>query len=104
MDMLDIYTDYLICQNKYATATSLSDMVDGEFSHDKVTRFLRQRDFDSKMLWKHDKSAIRERETQNGVLILDDSIKDKPYTDENEVNCWYYSHAKGDVVKGINFL
>ena len=26
MDMLDIYTDYLICQNKYATATGLSDM------------------------------------------------------------------------------
>jgi hypothetical protein len=104
MDMLDIYTDYLICQNKYATATGLSDMVDGEFSHDKVTRFLRQGDFDSKMLWKYVKSTVRERENQNGVLILDDSIEDKPYTDENEVNCWHYSHAKGDVVKGINFL
>ena len=32
MDMLDIYTDYLISQNKYATATGLSDMVDGEIS------------------------------------------------------------------------
>ncbi|MDF1677862.1 MAG: transposase [Legionellaceae bacterium] len=103
MDMLDIYTDYLICQNKYATATGLSDMVDDEISHDKVTRFLRQGDFDS-MLWKHVKPAVRERETQNGVLILDDSIEDKPYTDENEVNCWHYSHAKGDVVKGINVL
>jgi hypothetical protein len=104
MEMLDIYTDYLICQNKYATATGLSDMVDGEFSHDKVTRFLRQESFDSKMLWKYVKPAVRERETQNGVLILDDSIEDKPYTDENDVNCWHYSHAKGDVVKGINFL
>ena len=104
MDMLDIYTDYLICQNKYATATGLSDMVDGEFSHDKVTRFLRQENFDSKILWKYVKSAVRERENQNGVLILDDSIEDKPYTNENEVNCWHYSHAKGDVVKGINFL
>ncbi len=56
------------------------------------------------MLWKHVKPAVRERETQNGVIILDDSIEDKPYTDENEVNCWHYSHAKGDVVKGINFL
>lgn len=67
-------------------------------------RFLRQGDFDSKMLWKYVKPAIRERENQNGVLILDDSIEDKPYTDENEVNCWHYSHAKGDVVKGINCL
>ena len=104
MDMLDIYTDYLICQNKYATATGLSDMVDGEFSHDKVTRFLRQGDFDSKMLWTYVKPTVRERENKNGVLILDDSIEDKPYTDENEVNCWHYSHAKGDIVKGINFL
>ncbi|CAM4455627.1 MAG: hypothetical protein LEGION0398_MBIBDBAK_00786 [Legionellaceae bacterium] len=34
MDMLDIYTDYLIFQNKQATATGLSDLLEGEFSHD----------------------------------------------------------------------
>jgi len=56
------------------------------------------------MLWQYVKPAVRECENQNGVLILDDSIEDKPYTDENEVNCWHYSHAKGDIVKGINFL
>lgn len=69
MDMLDIYTDYLICQNKYATATGLSDMVDGEFTHDKVTRFLRLGDFDSKMLWAYVKPAVREREAQNGGFL-----------------------------------
>lgn len=37
-------------------------------------------------------------------MILDDSIEEKPYSDENEVNCWYYSHAKGAVLKGINIL
>ena len=42
MDMLDLYTDYLICQNKYATATGLSELLDGEFAHDKVTQFLRK--------------------------------------------------------------
>ena len=36
MDMLDLYSDYLIFQNKYATATGLSDLVDGAFAHDKV--------------------------------------------------------------------
>ena len=41
MDMLDLYSDYLIFQNKYATATGLSALVDGAFAHDKVTRFLR---------------------------------------------------------------
>ena len=40
----------------------------------------------------------------DGVLILDDSIEEKPYTDENEVNCWHYAHAKGRTLKGINIL
>ena len=73
MDMLDIYTDYLICQNKHATATGLSDMVDGEFSHDKVTRFLRLNSFDSTMLWAYVKPAVRERETQ--MVALEVSLR-----------------------------
>lgn len=104
MDMLDIYTDYLICQNKHATATGLSEMLEGEIAHDKVTPFLRLNEFDAKSLWKYVKNTIRERECSGGVLLLDDSIEEKPYTDENEVNAWHYSHAKGDVVKGINIL
>ena len=35
-ELLDIYTDFLISQNHYATATGLSAMVDGEISHDKI--------------------------------------------------------------------
>ncbi|STX84071.1 Uncharacterised protein [Legionella pneumophila] len=30
--MLDLYSDYLIFQNKYATATGLSDLIDHEDS------------------------------------------------------------------------
>ncbi|MBA2648981.1 MAG: transposase [Legionella sp.] len=104
MDMLDLYSDYLIFQNKYATATGLSDLVDGAFTHDKVTRFLRLEDFDSKSLWSYVKKPVRSQEAVGGVLIVDDSIEEKPYTDENEINCWHYSHAKGAVLKGINIL
>ncbi|AGN15017.1 TPA: transposase [Legionella pneumophila] len=104
MDMLDLYCDYLIFQNKYATATGLSDLVDGAFAHNKVTRFLRFEHFGSKSLWHYVKKPVRSQETVGGVLILDDSIEEKPYSDENEVNCWYYSHAKGAVLKGINIL
>jgi hypothetical protein len=35
---------------------------------------------------------------------LDDSIEEKPYTDENEIICRHFSHAKGRCVKGINIL
>lgn len=103
-EMLDIYTDYLICQNKYATATGLADMLDGNISHDKVSRLLRQNQFDSKNLWAYVKPTIRKHERTGGVLILDDCIEEKPYTDENPINCWHYSHAKGTVLKGINLL
>jgi DDE superfamily endonuclease len=104
MDMLDIYSDYLICQNKYATATGLSAILDGELSHDSITRFLRNNHFNSEDIWKYVKKSVRQQESENGVLILDDSIEEKPYTDENDINCWHYSHAKGDTVKGINIL
>ena len=35
---------------------------------------------------------------------MDDSIEEKPYTDENEIVAWHHSHAKGRHVKGINIL
>jgi uncharacterized protein YrzB (UPF0473 family) len=38
------------------------------------------------------------------VLAIDDTIEEKPYTDENELVCWHYSHAKSKCVKGINLL
>ena len=40
----------------------------------------------------------------DGVLILDDSIAEKSYTDENELVRWHYDHMQGRNVKGINFI
>lgn len=95
-DLLDIYTDYLISQNQYATATGLSALLDGQISHDRVTRFLNNNQFNSKDLWLYIKPEIhRHEEEKGGVLIIDDSIEEKPYTDENEIICWHFSHAKG---------
>lgn len=37
---LDLYTDYLSVTFGYATATGLSNMLDGDISHGKITRFL----------------------------------------------------------------
>jgi uncharacterized protein YrzB (UPF0473 family) len=104
-NLLDIYSDYLIAQNHHATATGLTDLLDGEISHDKITRFLNSSDFSSKDLWEHIKPEVRKIEQDNGdVLILDDTIEEKTYTDENEIVCWHYSHAKGKCVKGVNLF
>ena len=104
-DLFDIYTDYLIAQNHQATATGLSSLLDGQISHDKITRFLNHNEFNSKDLWVYVKDSVRNQEQQKGgVLILDDAIEEKPYTDENAIVCWHFSHAKGRCVKGINLL
>lgn len=104
-DLLDIYSDFLIAQSKYATATSLSNLLEGSISHDRFTRFLNKNAFTAKDLWQYVKPKVRQQELdQGGVLIIDDAIEEKPYTDENNIVNWHFSHAKGRCIKGINLL
>ena len=42
---LELYTDYLLSTCGAATATGLSAMLEGEISHDRITRFLAERDY-----------------------------------------------------------
>ncbi len=101
---LELYTDFLIASFGQASATRLSDMTDGEVSHDTVTRFLSGREFTSRDLWLQVKPIVREIERDDGVLIFDDTVQEKVWTDENEVMCWHYDHCQGRSVKGINLL
>lgn len=102
--LLDLYTDYLLSTFGYATATGLAKMLDGDLSHDKVTRFLSERTYTSKDLWMEVKSTVRKIESEEAVLIFDDTVQEKPHTDENEVMCWHYDHSKGRSVQGFNLL
>jgi hypothetical protein len=102
--LLEIYTDYLISSFSYTTATGLSMMAKGEISHDKVTRFLNREDLTSAKLWKIIKPKVRGIESEEGIIIIDDTIEEKPSTDENEIVCWHYDHSKGRHVKGINII
>jgi len=47
---------------------------------------------------------VRQIESETGVIVIDDSIEEKEYTDENELICWHWDHSKGRNIKGINFL
>jgi DDE superfamily endonuclease len=101
---LDLYTDYLLSSTGQTSATGLSRLVDGEISHDSVTRFLGQNDFTSKSLWLNVKSLVRAHENAEGCLVFDDVIVEKEYTDENDLVNWHYDHAKGRGIKGVNLL
>jgi hypothetical protein len=101
---LDLYTDYLLSSFNQVTATGLSVLMDGAISHDRITRLLSRNCFDSKDLWLAVKPLVRQHQQQTGCLIFDDSIIEKPFSDENMLNCWHWDHAKQRLVKGINLL
>jgi hypothetical protein len=100
----DLYSDYLLASFGATRATGLSDLLEGEISHDQVTRYLAGPQKTASDLWRTVKAFVREIQSAEGVLILDDSIEEKPYTDENDIVCWHYDHSKDRMLKGINFL
>lgn len=103
-ELLDLYSDYLISAFGQTTGTGLSELLGGTVSHDRIQRFLSQNEFTSGDLWQIVKPHVRAIQQDTGVMIVDDSIAEKPYTDENDIICWHYDHAQDRQVKGINFL
>jgi len=50
--LLEVYSDDLIISSSQTTATGLSKVLGGQTSPDKITRFLSQKDWTSRDLWK----------------------------------------------------
>ncbi|GAB4412126.1 MAG: transposase [Bacteroidia bacterium] len=99
-----IYSDYLLVTGKQATATGLSSMLEGELSHDQITRMLKRfRDGDN-MLWRAVKPSVRRIEGVDGILVFDDTVEEKAWMEENEIISWHFDHTKGKSVKGLNQL
>lgn len=69
----NLHSDYLITSFGLTTATDLSKLLDGEISHDIVTRFLSAEKKTAKDLWQIVKLIIREIERGDGCLIINDS-------------------------------
>jgi SRSO17 transposase len=101
--LLDLYTDYLLASFGATTATGLARLLP-EISHDQVTRFLSQQELTDQDLWKIVKPHLRRAQSADAVLILDDTVEEKPYTDESELICWHFDHSQNRTVKGINLL
>ena len=104
IDYTELYTDYLISGNGYATATGLSSLMEGDVSHDQITRFLSKQEYNSKDLWKQVKSTVREVESEDACLIFDDTIQEKKWTKESDIMCWHFDHTVGKSVRGISML
>lgn len=99
----DLYSDYLICSTSYTTTTNIAALFN--IKHDKITKELTKRDYDSKFLWQREKPYVQELTRAKDIitLSLDDSIEEKLYTNESELNYWHYDHTFGRSIKGVNF-
>lgn len=100
----DLYSDYLISAFGSTTATGLSAVLNGEISHDQIQRFLARQAQTSTDLWQIAKPHVRQMESEDSVVIVDDGIAEKPYTDENDIACWHQDHAQQRAAKSINFV
>lgn len=94
-NLLDLYTDYLLTSFSAVTATGLSAAVNEQYSHDQITRFLAKEDASQKSYWQMIKPVVRQIEQDDGIIVVDDTIEEKPYPDENEIVCWHYDHTTG---------
>lgn len=98
----DLYVFYLLSDPQYTSCTRLSTIM-GNISHDSVNRFLVRERFNPKDLFDEGKARI---ELVGGVLSVDDSVLDKPYSDTNKADFidFFWSGKHKRVVKGINLI
>lgn len=104
--LLDLSSDYLLSSFGATTATGLAKLLllDGQVSHDSITRLLAGKQQGAADLWQRVKPPVRKMPSNAGVMSSDESSEEKPDTEENDIVCWHYDPSKDRLVKGINFL
>jgi hypothetical protein len=104
VEILDLYTDYLVSSFQKVTSTGLSALLDDSLSHDRISRMLGNRQFSQKEYWQAIKPIIRRTQTPRGIIKIDDTIEEKPHSTENAIISWHWDHSKKRNVKGINII
>lgn len=98
------FIDFLIATPGHATATEAErtqPVTSAPAAHDAYTRLLHRLEPDSEVLWTEVQADVRRT---SGVLVLDDSVLDKPYARKMDLvhHTWSGKHHR--VVKGIDLL
>ena len=103
-NLSELYRESLMISQGQVSCTGLSSMMEASVSHDKFTRLLSSGYMNEEYLWKRAKPICHEISSKDAVLIIDESVEAKPYTDENELICWHYDHVIGKNIKGVSML
>jgi hypothetical protein len=94
-----MYISFLMSEPKSATCTRLAEIMG--ISHDSVNRFLLREAYEPKDLFNE---AMATLNPIGGVLSVDDTTLDKPYSQHMERVGYFWSGKHHHVVKGVNLI
>ncbi len=98
------YMDFLIATPRHASALEAArcqPQSDHAPAHDAFTRVLQRLEPDPETLWQEVQPEVRR---DDGFLILDDSVLDKPYARNMKLVHYVWSGKHKRAVKGIDLL
>jgi len=98
----DMYISYLLSDPRYTSCTRLAEVME-TVSHNSINRFLERERFEPKDLFEEEKGKV---ELVGGILSVDDSVLDKPYSDPSKTAfvSYFWSGKHKAAVKGINLV
>ena len=78
----------------------LAEVAGGAFAHDAANRFLNREDFSGRDLFEEARPLL---DVEDGILSVDDTVLDKPYSQEGKTELvgYFWSGKHGRAVKGV---
>jgi putative transposase len=98
------YINFVLATPKYLTATEaarVQPVSRNAPAHDAFTRLLQRLEPDADTLWQEAATQINK---EAGILVLDDSTLDKPFSKQNALAYRHWSGKHKSVVYGINLI
>jgi SRSO17 transposase len=100
-DFLDLYVDFLIASQKQYSSSELSRLSPISVSHDTVSRWLSRDKLTPKIVWQEAMSLV---DLEDGYLVIDDTVLDKPFSKEIPLVKNQYSGRHHRTVNGIDLV
>jgi hypothetical protein len=97
---LEHYTAFLLVEPQSAGCVRLAEVAGGAFAHDAANRFLNREAFSGRDLFEEARPLL---DLEGGLLSVDDSVLDKPYSQEGKTELvgYFWSGKQGRAVKGV---
>lgn len=93
------YIGMLISEPKHPTCTRLAQSID--IGHDSINNFLGRENYEPRDLYDQ---AIAHINPIGGIISIDDTVLDKPYSNKTDFIGYYDSGKHHKAVKGINLI